>query len=71
MSNNWEEILTSGKADLTRILQASRSEGQLLKYKTKDGRLLTWVAEPELLAFCIPCLELMKRLGQAGRITRR
>ena len=68
MSDDWEERLTSGKAEMTRILQQFKSEGHTLKWRTNDGRLLPWAAEPESLAFCIPCLELMMRLGKAGQV---
>ena len=68
MGEEWQERLTTGKADMTRILEQFKSEGQLLKYRTADGRLLTWAEERELLAFCGPCLKHMKRDGRSGRI---
>ena len=71
LSSDWQERLTTGKADMTKILQHLKSEGQQFKYRTADGRLLTWVSEPELLAFCVPCLRVMKLDGRPGRITDR
>ena len=71
MSRDWQAKLRSGKADITRILQQLKSEGQVLKYRTQDDRLLTWVAEPAKLAFCIPCLRLMQRDVKSGRIINR
>ena len=69
MSDDWQERLTSGKNEMTRILQQSQVDGSLLKYRTDDGRLLTWSAEPEALAFCMRCLRSMKRDGSPERIT--
>ena len=69
MSREWEERLKLGKVDMTRILQKFRTEGHVLKYRTSDGRLLTWASEPESLAFCIPCMRLMKLDGRPGQIT--
>ena len=56
---------------MTAMLKRIKSEGKQLKYRTQDGRLLTWVAEPELLAFCVPCLRTMKQDGLPGRIKNR
>ncbi len=59
--NNWEEILTSGKAGLMEALGGSRTDGILLRYKNPDGRTLDWIYELQALAFCKPCLQQMMR----------
>lgn len=69
--DNWEEVLASGKADLTKLLGGSRTEGRLQKYMTSDGRVLEWVHELQVLAFCKPCLELMVRHKEAALRLRR
>lgn len=69
--DNWEEILVSGKADLMKLLGGSRTEGTLQRYLTADGRVLTWVHELQVLAFCKPCLELMLRHKEAALRLRR
>lgn len=68
---NWEEILASGKADLTKLLEGSRTEGQLQRYIAADGRVFQWAHELQVLAFCKPCLELMMRHKEAAARLRR
>lgn len=62
---NWEEVLASGKADLTMVLEGYRTEGIRQRYIAGDGRTLDWAPELQLLAFCKPCLELMMRHKKA------
>lgn len=69
MYDNWEEIVASGKADFSKYMNGSRT-GNLKRYTARDGRTLDWVHELEVLAFCRPCLEVMKRYKQAAPRSR-
>ncbi len=64
--NGWEETLVSGKAELTKILEGSRTGGHLARYATADGRTLDWSREIRSLAFCKPCLDRMMHHKEAA-----
>ena len=56
---NWQDVMASGKAVLTKILEGFRNEGLPQIYKTGDGRFLEGSNELRVLAFCKQCLDLM------------
>lgn len=64
--DNWEEILVSGKAVLTKLLEETTPEGDPITYMTSDRRKLVSVHELPALALCKPCLRLMMRHRAAG-----
>ena len=68
--DNWEEIVASGKADLAKFMDGSRT-GDLQRYNNADGRSLDWVFELEVLAFCRPCLEAMRPYKQVAPRAKR
>ena len=67
---NWQDVMASGKAALTKILDASWNGGRPQRYKTGDGRFLEWPNELQVLAFCKQCLKLMLRHKEAWRLER-
>lgn len=62
--------MESGKAELTKIMNGSRT-GDLRRYETRDDRTLDWIRELKVLAFYRPCLEVMKRYKQVASKTKK